>query len=581
MYDHATENLKNDFKFMSKNPKVISYTRFSDPKQSLGTSASRQQDYAKKFAKEVGLPLDSTLSLKDEGLSAYHNHHIKKGALGLFLDAVENGHVARGSYLIIEALDRLTRTKPTDALGLLTQIVNSGITVVTASDGMQYSEESIDENPMKLLLSLMLMIRAHEESETKSRRVRDAIKIKCRQWRTIEQSGYINQGHDPDWVAREGDSFRLIPERVIAVKRIVELYQAGMGGAKIVDTLKAEGLSPSNKLPHAERIYRIVKSALLIGTKTIKVDDEEFILENYYPPVLSMNEYNKLQHSASKRKQHKAQNEIVGLFTGIGIAFCGYCGKAINGQNYTSRMRKDGTLADGHRRLICSSHNADRSCPVGGSTTIVPVEKAFLEFCTDKLQLEDLLSGTSEIKPLTLKRDSLSADKAKKQQSLENIIDAIANSGKESKALVSALSKLENEIEAIETELSKLVAEIQYLSNLSNPTLLEQWTATLKKIDAFDAQSRSAVAQLFAQTFERIEIFVKGFSAMTPDTISGAISNKLFNTLVGAEAAKKMIGVRLLSKNGHSRLLMINKIDYTWSKVVDVNFEEFTLERIN
>ena len=95
---------------------------------------------------------------------------------------MKNGHVARGSYLVIEALDRLTRTKPTDALGLLTQIVNSGITVVTASDGVQYSEESIDENPMKLLLSLMLMIRAHEESETKSRRVKESIKIKCRQW---------------------------------------------------------------------------------------------------------------------------------------------------------------------------------------------------------------------------------------------------------------------------------------------------------------------------------------------------------------------------------------------------------------
>ena len=304
-------------------------------------------------------------------------------------------------------------------------------------------------------------------------------------------------------------------------------------------------------------------------------------MENYYPAILSQDDYYSLHNSVSKRVSQAAQNQIVGLFTGIGIAFCGYCGKAMNGQNYVSRMRDDGTLADGHRRLICSSHNADRSCPVGGSVTIVPVEKALLEFCTDKLQLNDLLAGTDDIEPLRRKTNSLTSLKANKQQSIDNIIDAIAQGGKESKTLVSKLSKLETEIEAIDKEVSNLTSEIQFMSNLSNPTLMEQWAETMQKIDAFDAQTRAAVAQLFAQTFERIEIHVKGFTAAKSDTISGAISNKLFGKLFGSTETKEMIGVRLLSKNGNSRLLMINKKDYTWSKVVDADFNEFSYGSVN
>jgi hypothetical protein len=61
--------------------KVYSYTRFSDPKQALGHSADRQLQYAKAWAAKHDLVLDDTLSMKDEGLSAFHQKHIKQGAL--------------------------------------------------------------------------------------------------------------------------------------------------------------------------------------------------------------------------------------------------------------------------------------------------------------------------------------------------------------------------------------------------------------------------------------------------------------------------------------------------------------------
>ncbi|MGN2623897.1 hypothetical protein ACTCUN_11970 [Stutzerimonas balearica] len=38
--------------------------------------------YAQRGAVEQGLVLDEWLSLRDEGLSAYHQRHVKQGALG-------------------------------------------------------------------------------------------------------------------------------------------------------------------------------------------------------------------------------------------------------------------------------------------------------------------------------------------------------------------------------------------------------------------------------------------------------------------------------------------------------------------
>lgn len=162
--------------------KVYSYLRFSDAKQAAGASSERQQAYAKEWARKNGLTLDESLSMRDEGLSAYHQKHIKRGALGAFLQAVEEGKVPTGSVLVVEGLDRLSRAEPIVAQGQLAQIINAGITVVTASDSKAYSQESLKANPMDLVYSLLVMIRAHEESDTKSKRVRDATSGAARYW---------------------------------------------------------------------------------------------------------------------------------------------------------------------------------------------------------------------------------------------------------------------------------------------------------------------------------------------------------------------------------------------------------------
>jgi DNA invertase Pin-like site-specific DNA recombinase len=181
-------------------------------KQAAGGSAARQVEYVSRWAVEHDMDLDMTLSMRDESLSACHQRHIKQGAFGAFLRSVENGDVPFCSVLIVEGLDPLSRAEPILAQAQLAQIINAGITVVTASDGREYNREGLKAQPMDLVYSLLVMIRAHEESDTKSKRVKTAIRRQCEAWIAGTWRTPIRVGRDPQWLRETEDHrFELIP----------------------------------------------------------------------------------------------------------------------------------------------------------------------------------------------------------------------------------------------------------------------------------------------------------------------------------------------------------------------------------
>ncbi len=64
-------------------PLCYSYIRFSTPEQIKGDSLRRQLEDTEKFAKDNGLYLDDSLTIKDLGVSAYKGRHKTHGALGI------------------------------------------------------------------------------------------------------------------------------------------------------------------------------------------------------------------------------------------------------------------------------------------------------------------------------------------------------------------------------------------------------------------------------------------------------------------------------------------------------------------
>ncbi|MBA1229286.1 recombinase family protein [Pseudomonas viridiflava] len=526
--------------------RVYSYLRFSDPRQGSGSSADRQLQYAQRWAADKGLSLDETLSMRDEGLSAYHQRHVTQGALGVFLRAIEDGRIASGSVLVVEGLDRLSRAEPIQAQAQLAQIVNAGITVVTASDGKEYNRAGLKAQPMDLVYSLLVMIRAHEESDTKSKRVKASIIRSCQAWQAGTYRGLIRNGKDPGWLTWTGSAWEMIPDRVLAVRRALELYQEGMGAARATRILHQEGLDYSAAGITKQQIYRLIKLQALRGAKSLSVDGEDFLLEDYYPRLLSESEWADLQHLAGQRLRRRGHGEIPGIITGIGLTYCGYCGTALVAQNLMSRRRADGTIADGHRRLHCVSYSVNAGCSAGGSCSVVPIERALLTFCSDQLNLQRLLKVGDEGQGVRQQLAVARSTAEKLGVQLAKLTDALL--ADESGDAPTSFIRRARELEAAQAEAQKKVQQLEYelaaVSGSAKPAQADRWVELAELVRAGDYSAREKVRQLVMDTFERIVVFMRGLGA--------------------EDRAGKFIDVQLLSRTGQHRLLQINRKTGAW-----------------
>jgi DNA invertase Pin-like site-specific DNA recombinase len=126
------------------------------------------------YCEAHNLILDETLRPQDLGVSGFRGDNAAKGALKGFLDAIESGHVRKGSVLIVESLDRLSRNHVMEAMELWSRILRSGVLIITLNPEREYSVEAVNKEPFCLLEAILIMIRSNEESETKAMRVRSS-----------------------------------------------------------------------------------------------------------------------------------------------------------------------------------------------------------------------------------------------------------------------------------------------------------------------------------------------------------------------------------------------------------------------
>lgn len=530
---------------MGKNSaRVYSYLRFSDPRQATGSSADRQLKYAQAWAAERGLVLDETLSLRDEGLSAYHQNHVKQGALGTFLRAVDEGRIPQGSVLIVEGLDRLSRAEPIQAQAQLAQIINAGITVVTASDGREYNRERLKAQPMDLVYSLLVMIRAHEESDTKSKRVRASIRRLCEGWVAGTYRGLIRNGKDPQWLHWTGEAWELIPDRVAAVRRALELYQQGLGAGRASKLMQSEGHMLTDWGVAGQQIYRLVRLPALRGAKRIEVDGEHYLLEDYYPRLISDREFDELQLLAGQRYRRRGAGDIPGIVTGVGLTWCGYCGTALVAQNLVNRRREDGTLADGHRRLHCTSYSKGAGC-ASGSCSVVPVERALLNYCSDQMNLDRLCQPDDSERRL---REQLVEARLRVEElgrQLERVTDALLadDSGAAPLAFIRRARELEQQQADAQSSVLMLERQLVVKASPAEPARAERWAELAVRVQADDYTAREQVRQLVLDTFERLVIYMRG---------------------VPLDPKSKVIDMLMVPRHGVPRALRIDRRTGEW-----------------
>jgi DNA invertase Pin-like site-specific DNA recombinase len=316
---------------------AYSYIRFSTKGQIKGDSLQRQLEGARKYARDNGLDLQE-VSFKDLGLSAFKGKNATEGQLKAFLDAVDDGSIASDVILLVESFDRLSRAKVREALDLFLGIVKRGVTIITLTDGQVYNQASIDENFTKLFTGLVFMSRAHEESSTKSVRVRSGIARALADGKKHQKC--------PMWL-RVGDdhkSFVVVEEKAEVIRQVFQMRAEGIGALRI-----AQFLNENHGFKWGSpQVARLLQNPAVIGTRISQAGHEPIV--NYYEPIVSKSlfyDVQRLMSSASKgtRRGRRPKDEP-NLFAGL--ARCGSCGSALRFFRETKSVKQ--------RYLKC--HNA-------------------------------------------------------------------------------------------------------------------------------------------------------------------------------------------------------------------------------
>lgn len=320
----------------SDRPKAYSYLRFSTPEQMKGDSYRRQTEAAERFAAQHGLELDDTLRLEDRGISAFRAKNVRQGALGQFLAAIDDGEVEPGSFLLVENLDRVSRADPWEALPVFQQVINAGVTIVTLQDGRTWSRDELRENPFRIFESLMVMIRANEESRTKSRRL-------CASWagKRAKAAEKPLTARAPAWLTLgEDGTWNVIQDRAEVVQRIYRDAAAGKGQHSIAETLNREGVPTFGVSAgwHRSYIKKILENDAVVGImvphRVEHVDGKKRRvpldpIKDYFPKIISEEAWEAVRSLQGMRQP--TQKKGAGYrgdvkFMLAGLARCPLCG---------------------------------------------------------------------------------------------------------------------------------------------------------------------------------------------------------------------------------------------------------------
>ncbi len=324
-------------------PLAYSYIRFSTKDQLSGDSLRRQTELSERYCGDHGLTL--VQKYQDLGQSAFKGAHADSGHLSEFIDLVDSGRIKAGSYLLIESFDRLSREESKKALIRVLRLLEAGIVIVTLADGKVYDTNS---DQMDVMYSLMIMGRAHEESQMKSQRLSAAWSAKRKE---AQYSKAPLTSKCPAWIELVDGKYQLIAERAIVVRDIVDMTLAGMGKGTIARSLNRSNVKPfgSGRQWWDSYIHKILESPALYGTYQPKAGGvaDGAPIENYYPAVITKDMFYKMRAARatplSKGRKGKAFSNLLSSIT-----TCSKCGS-------TMRYIDKGKPPKGQKYLVCSS----------------------------------------------------------------------------------------------------------------------------------------------------------------------------------------------------------------------------------
>lgn len=334
--------------------KLYSYQRWSSAVQSEGTTKARQAAAAEDYAKKHDLEL---VTITDAGISAFRSlNSSRSGALGKFLDAVDQGLIPNNAYLYVEALDRISRDEIDVALELFLGILRRGITLITGMDDKTYTSAGIKGNPIDLLTSILMFSRANEESRTKQKRTNGSALALIERFNKGLPTTIKAIGSHPWWIDASTNKYESVkrhPKYWQIAREAIEFFLAGKSVFFVVGYLNEkypnqwDGIKRKNKEPSTTWNYANIRklrtNPAVYGLREIKIDGQVKKLEGYYPALISEGEFLRLESIRETTKYlgsvgEKTRNNI-NLLSGMRIFRCGHCNSTMMAMKHGNSIR--------------------------------------------------------------------------------------------------------------------------------------------------------------------------------------------------------------------------------------------------
>lgn len=427
-------------------------------------------------------------TIEDFGVSAFRGSNRTDGALGRFIDAVKIGEIEKGSYLLIESVDRLSRQAIEEALTQFLEIVREGIVIVTLSDNQVFRSGEVDFT--KLIVSIVYMARANDESEMKSRRSRAAWSNGRQQAR--ENNKVIANSRLPSWLTLEDDKIVPIPERVAIVNEMFQMARSGQGYQQIAKVFRDKDYKTfgQGKAWRPAGIQSVVKSRAVIGEfqphiiyegKRVPDGDPLF---GYYPTVVSPAIFAEVQHIVDKRNNHSGSYRK-GLYNNLfsGVIRC-QCGELL-------RFHNKGSKGQVRNYLVCPMEGVTGcELPYLPYNRIEPqLLQALGRLSSVMKQRQPQTGRVSALKDnLAVLRNELEAEGKKRVKAAQLVLDfdddaAFRALFEESKTACHVLEEkivqIEGEIMALELS-TRTIARFLSLEDLNSTEQRQQFNSQLK-----------------------------------------------------------------------------------------------------
>lgn len=496
-------------------PRVYSYIRFSTPEQAMGDSERRQLEIVREWAEKRGYKLDESLK-PDRGVSGFTGEHRKKGHLGTFLKMVQAGSVPKGSILVVENIDRLSREGVFTTLReIFFTLFDYGVTIQTLSPEQAFDRKTVETGEAFLLIAQI--IRARDESERKSQRGQQNWKQKKKR---AHDDGCILTAKCPAWLRVVTDSkdgqrrFQILPGAKQTIRKMFDLKLSGVGVRGMVKPLNASAKWSRPNGFHASYIRKILVNRAVIGEhQPCKNVDGTFVpdgdpIQDYFPKIVDPAVFLAVQAMFAKNKYKggrtgKAKN----LFTHF--VKCAYCGGSMA---YVDRSRAKRS----YPYLVCDRARRGVGC-ARHAVRYDECERLVLENC-HRLQPDCVLPNPTEQSNqcMVLRReiDGWNEELKRLEEQIDNLVDQVTQTRSREMR-----DRYEQRIERLFEQKTNATAELTSATDklldaekgLESVTRWKQGlSALIKALDADDPEIRLRLRMHLRDLIAKIEVFPVG-----------------------------------------------------------------------